>query len=111
MRRRYLVAYLGVAMAWAAILPGCTGHRELIGEWTIVNSSEAPAPLRQMKFSDEHHMQLADGESCEYTAVSDGLVKITYPDGKSYDYGFSRSGEYLTLVDNGKKIPYTLVQG
>jgi hypothetical protein len=111
MHRKILVAYFAALMTLGAVVTGCGGHRELVGNWIVVDSDAVPNGLRQMTFADEHHLKLANGDLCEYTAVSDAIVKITYPDGKTYDYGYSRSGEYLTLVDNNRKIHYTLNQG
>ena len=106
MQRRWITAVFIAALA-----VGCGGHRELVGEWMVVNSKNAPAGLTRMTFSDEKHLTLSTGEICQYRTRSDHTVEITFPNGKTFDYGFTRSGEDLTLVDNGRKIPYTLNQG
>jgi len=81
-----------------------------VGEWTVLDAKDAPHDMVRLVFSDETHLTLESGQVCSYHASLGKTVNITFPSGQTYTYGFSRSGELLTLVDGGRKIKYQLNQ-
>jgi hypothetical protein len=97
----------------AAILAvGCTSGRELVGTWTAVDSASAPTHMAKIVVSSGTEMTLDDGQVAKYSMDSkEHTITVTFATGATFTYGFSRSGENMTLVDSGKRIRYFLDQG
>lgn len=99
-------------LAAVFVIAGCTSGRELVGNWTAVDTATAPAHMVKLVVTSSSEMTLDNGEMAAYVLEpKDHTVKITFANGNKYTYGFSRSGEDLTLVDAGRRIRYRLDQG
>lgn len=93
------------------MLAGCSGNRELVGRWTAVDSSNAPRGLERLEIPDESHIKMTTGETANYEILPNNNVRVKFPNGDTFVYSFSRSGENLTWVDVKKKTVYVKEQG
>ncbi|AIE87983.1 hypothetical protein OP10G_4615 [Fimbriimonas ginsengisoli Gsoil 348] len=65
----------------------------------------------KIAISNEHQMTLDNGSVIEYQQdPKKHILTVNFPDGRVITYGYSRSGENLTLVDADKRIKYLLDQ-
>lgn len=103
--------YVWVVMAVvASSMIGCGSGHGFVGRWLAVNTSNVPVGLAVMNVKDDGTIDNGNGLTYRYEIVSNQIVRIHFPTGEVFEYGFSRSGESLFLVDAGKTIKYTLDQ-
>lgn len=92
-------------------MAGCSNNRVLIGRWVAVTPTDVPPGMDILNFPDESQLKLSNGDQCSYEVVDKANVQITFPNGHMFKYGYTRSGENLTLVDGRSKYLYTKDQG
>jgi len=96
----------------AVMLAGCSTGREVFGKWVSTDAAKAPTGLTRFTVNDEKHLVLDNGTIAEYSLKpKQHTIQITFPDRDAITYGFSRSGENLTLVDGTRKVKFLLDQG
>jgi hypothetical protein len=92
-------------------LVACASSRELVGRWTAVDAAQAPAHMARLQVSADE-ITLDNGDVATYVLdPKDHTAKITFPNSQTYTYGYSRSGENMTLVDGNRRVRYVLDQG